>query len=564
VTQDRKHGSELDDRIGSALADWPPRDAESVRRDPSAAGAASATWDEAAKEVTARIAAGAHATKHASISRLTDDALLAAPLGAEPGEVGAQSKQSVDADRNAHKSTVEDVPGRRPGSISPPSSGIVREAIKMTTQSEQRQRERTSFKDLARLAATPPPSSVAPVSSGGSVGGGGGSWTGGMSDAGLDGPRSSSGPAATPQHVDPNDSGLVDLKLIATADPRAPERAKTTQLAASGLFDEDPPPPPLSARISAAPSSMGMGMGVEASAQAESAPISMHAPHAGVASNAPPSISARAMMGSDTSLPTKKGKGGILLVLGGVITLAAAAAGGVFYVKTHHIAGLSASKPATADVQPAAQPAAAAPAVAATEAATVASNDTPPADTASEPETISAAQKDEPKSKGGSAKHGGGKAVAAKPEAKSEAKPEAPPAAPPKKADTKTAAAPTSTTELGSAMQKAAGPADAVAVEEKPSGPQFAPGSVPQKPANGTVMGAIGAALPTARACLGPDDPVSRATITFQSTGAVQSVNVAGGAAGKPAEACIKTALGKAKVPPFAEATFTTAITVRP
>ncbi|MEA2746282.1 MAG: hypothetical protein QOI41_425, partial [Myxococcales bacterium] len=63
--------------------------------------------------------------------------------------------------------------------------------------------------------------------------------------------------------------------------------------------------------------------------------------------------------------------------------------------------------------------------------------------------------------------------------------------------------------------------------------------------------------------CLGPDDPVSRASITFTSAGTVQSVNVTGGAVGKPAEACIKGALGKAKVAPFAEATYTANITVR-
>lgn len=95
------------------------------------------------------------------------------------------------------------------------------------------------------------------------------------------------------------------------------------------------------------------------------------------------------------------------------------------------------------------------------------------------------------------------------------------------------------------------------------TGPQFAAGTVPQKPSQGAVTGAIGAVLPGARACLGPDDPVSRAAITFTSTGTVQSVSVSGGAAGKPAEGCIKGALGKAKVAPFAEPTYTANITVR-
>jgi hypothetical protein len=382
-------------------------------------------------------------------------------------------------------------------------------------------------------------------------------------------PGSSSGPASSQAgRLDPNDSGMVDLKMIATLDPRGAERAKTTPLAASGLFDEEPPPvsqPPLSGRVSAPPSmSSGALLGrasipserppmvVQASVQ-ESAPLSI--------SQAPAPISARAMMGSSPVLQKKKGSGGLLLVIGGVVSLAAVAAAGAFYVKTHP-GVLTASKAAPAVVETVAAPVVTAPVAAPTATETaVASNDTAPVDSVVDPSTAGA----EPKvaAKGG-AKH----TTSSKSAVVAAAKPEAPstPAATaaPKKPDTKTAAASGPTDSLGNAMQKAAGPADAVQAEEKPTGPQFAAGSVPQKPANGTVMGAIGAVLPNARACLGPDDPVSRATITFQSLGTVQSVNVSGGAAGKPAEACIKTALSKAKVPPFAESTFTTAITVRP
>jgi len=115
---------------------------------------------------------------------------------------------------------------------------------------------------------------------------------------------------------------------------------------------------------------------------------------------------------------------------------------------------------------------------------------------------------------------------------------------------------------LAEAMRQAAGPAQTAAKEEN-KGPEFAAGTVPQKPSQGALTGAIGAALPSARACLGPDDPVSRATITFTSNGAVQSVAVHGGALGTPAEGCIKNALSKAKISPFAEATYTTTVTVR-
>jgi hypothetical protein len=49
----------------------------------------------------------------------------------------------------------------------------------------------------------------------------------------------------------------------------------------------------------------------------------------------------------------------------------------------------------------------------------------------------------------------------------------------------------------------------------------------------------------------------------FSSAGTVQSVSVSGGAVGKPAEACIKDALMKAKLQPFAEATYSAPVTIR-
>jgi hypothetical protein len=41
-------------------------------------------------------------------------------------------------------------------------------------------------------------------------------------------------------------------------------------------------------------------------------------------------------------------------------------------------------------------------------------------------------------------------------------------------------------------------------------------------------------------------------------------VTVSGSAAGKPAEGCIKTQLGKAKVPAFAQPTYSANVIVRP
>jgi hypothetical protein len=113
-------------------------------------------------------------------------------------------------------------------------------------------------------------------------------------------------------------------------------------------------------------------------------------------------------------------------------------------------------------------------------------------------------------------------------------------------------------------MQQAAGPQSTLSTPTATEAPAAAPTSVVLKPSQGAIQGALGAALPAARGCLGPDDPISRASVTFQSDGTVQSVTVTGGAAGKPAEACIRSALMRAKVPPFATPTFTAPATIRP
>jgi hypothetical protein len=88
--------------------------------------------------------------------------------------------------------------------------------------------------------------------------------------------------------------------------------------------------------------------------------------------------------------------------------------------------------------------------------------------------------------------------------------------------------------------------------------------NLPAKPAAGAIMGALGTVMPAARYCLGPDDPVSRATITFKSDGTVENVVIAGDAAGQPAESCIKARLMEAKIPPFSSPRFTWTVPVRP
>jgi hypothetical protein len=84
------------------------------------------------------------------------------------------------------------------------------------------------------------------------------------------------------------------------------------------------------------------------------------------------------------------------------------------------------------------------------------------------------------------------------------------------------------------------------------------------RPSRGQVASAIGAVLPQARNCFAPDDPISRADVVFASSGEVASMTVSGYAVGKPAEACVRAALRKARVPAFAQASFLVPVTIRP
>jgi hypothetical protein len=128
------------------------------------------------------------------------------------------------------------------------------------------------------------------------------------------------------------------------------------------------------------------------------------------------------------------------------------------------------------------------------------------------------------------------------------------------------AAASGSEMTLEAMMKRAVGATARPALVAPPAAVSAAPiaGNLPPKPAMGAVQGSLGTVLPAARYCLGPDDPISRAAITFKSDGSVQSVAISGDAAGQPAEACIRSRLMTARVPPFANPTFTWTVTVRP
>jgi hypothetical protein len=154
-------------------------------------------------------------------------------------------------------------------------------------------------------------------------------------------------------------------------------------------------------------------------------------------------------------------------------------------------------------------------------------------------------------------------APAPKPEPKPEPVAQAPKPAPVAKAEP--AQPEPDPNSLAGAIKKAVGPQDApkAAAVEAPDTPAVR-GDIPEAPPQGAIQGAIGSHRQAARACLEGQDTASRATIVFASTGKVQSVNVAGPAAGTRAEGCIVKTLSKAAVGPFRRPTFSVTTTISP
>lgn len=418
------------------------------------------------------------------------------------------------------------------------------------TQQAERRRDRTSFQELAKMAQTPPPPSMSeqvssksgplstPAASNPLI------WP---STPNLAGPPSTSGPWAGAE----SDSGMVDLKAISDADPAtvaARERAKATALASEGLFEDAP----AAASSSAPPPSLASGdrstMPSVGGQPTSHAAVAAHAASAAI--SAAPAVSAVSSVASAPSMaqPTaqRKKKGGA--VIGLVAAFGALAAGAFFFVSQKAPpAPVAITAPAEVKlpVAPAAPPVVAAPAPV-VEGAPVAQAE--PVGT--EPVAGKAGRRSTKAGAGAgkvAAADGPKVAAPAEPVAAKEAKP----------------VGPFTGGSLKDEMEKRSGGEKGAAPEVADDSKNAARGTQP-KPSQGQVTGAIGAVLMKARECLGPDDPVSKANVVFASSGAVQSVSVSGGAAGKPAEACVKAALGKAKVPAFADATYSFPVTVRP
>jgi hypothetical protein len=490
-----------------ALREWPEAEKSAVE------------WDEMARTIDERVARG---DLGASVAYVTERNLLSEPLGQTPGE-GHNSAAPLSA-----------------GSTS-------RSEGKPMTMPVDRERDRRSLQDLAKMASMTPAPPSAKV------------------------PQSNPSGVQRAAEAKKDDSGIVDLALASQADPQAAVRAQSTPLAQDGLFDDEPasirPGPVSQGPVSQAPfsqpqSHQALQQPAPSIPPMSVAPVSQ-APVSAAPSSGMPAIQSSAISSSVRALPAanaKKGNGAVIaLVFGGLVALSAAAAGGFVFLKHRAESAakgaIAMNDPAPA-AAPASKPAEPAPAQAAPEP-------TPAPEGTLDPNALPTATPNNGK-------------VAAAPKGALALAP-ARPAAPNEKPAAKTEGPkisekdlPTAPSvpegDLTKAMGKAVG-ADGKPLEATPAagntGPQFAAGSVPQKPSQGAVTGAIGAVLPGARACLGPDDPISRASITFTSSGTVQSVSVSGGAAGKPAEACIKGALMKAKLTPFAEPTYTAPVTIR-
>jgi hypothetical protein len=400
--------------------------------------------------------------------------------------------------------------------------------------------------------------------------------------------------ATTVRKSDPGDSGIVDLKMMAALDPQASERAKDTKLASAELFDDEPAHGDEPARSvpsarsvasartstpSAAPSERGAADSDSLKAKSAAAPSSgklAATPASSPSASRGPAIAkATPAPKSQAQAQTEESKKSGM-VWAGVAAVLAVAAAAVFMLRSQP----SASPAAAVTPPPAMTAAATAPASpkAAPPAQPVAAADTPAPPTPTEqaapdqgvePSNLPQANGQSPRANPGSRPGAG--AIAQAPRTV-EPGPQKSVSVTGKPTNPALIAKniPSSPSQAGSfdnALRQAAGPTDTPSgggAAAPASGPQFDPGSVPQKPSAGAIAGGIGSAMGEARACLGLDDPVSYAAITFESSGAVSGVVVSGFASGKPAEACIKAALGKAKVPPFAQPSYTQKVTVRP
>jgi hypothetical protein len=458
-------------------------------------------WDEAADQVITRIQSP---NVTGTERMIADDALFGAPLPQEPGE---------PEPRGAEKA--------RPAAL---------------RSQEDRQRERSNLQSLVKLANTPPPPGVGKT------------------------------PSAPPiiNNTAGGDSGIVDLKILASLDPFGAARAKTTPLAAVDLYEDDEVVNTSDViREEEEPSHVSpWGVGARPPSN-DPPPGSLNDLVPDERSSAPPQSAPRAARPNRAALlasaraqlhdaPANSG-GGLAAhrstALAWGMAIVAVAAAVLFFVKTRQKDAPVAEVVATAEPPAASASASAAPPPApptAAQTAAAASSAPTTGEKVASADELPLAPKKQAQTKSGPRP--------------TEDKPKVAVAAKPKEESSSSSSDPN---DLRSEIEKRAGSKEPKQEAADSTGSQSS-SSLPQRPSGGEITGAINAALPNARACLGPDDPVSYATIVFDSSGKVSSVTVSGGAEGKPAEQCIRTAMGHVKVQPFAESSFTARATVRP
>ncbi|MFO0586694.1 MAG: hypothetical protein U0441_04115 [Polyangiaceae bacterium] len=120
---------------------------------------------------------------------------------------------------------------------------------------------------------------------------------------------------------------------------------------------------------------------------------------------------------------------------------------------------------------------------------------------------------------------------------------------------------------LDEEMKKAVGPNESQPApqdDSKPASGAASGSNLPDQPSQGNAQAAVRAVLPAAKACVAGATEPSMASITFGSSGSVQSVSVSGWAATNGKAGCVKSALQGAHVQPFARPTFTVPATIRP
>jgi len=332
--------------VGHLLANWPDPLRVGVG-DANGAERSALDWDEAAETIQAKIEAGSKADETSEISTyLTDEEIFSPPAG----QTDKDGHNTASTGRIANDPPPHDV-GRVSKSAPVPTkiTGAVPEESKMSLTHEQRERDRKSLQDLARLAQmTPAPSSVrmpvaAPV-------------------AAPSKPAVQGAEDMLPSSRKEEDSGLVNFAAFSAAPsapasqrshdqvvgaaaplsvppfpsshpaPHSAPAARVSTPASQGLFDDEPlsgrPPsvapsaPPVSGHYPSAPpgfiATLPSG-GVPQLADSVRPPVSIAVPQS-VAPQQP-------------AQQKKKGGGAAIFAIGTVVALAAVAAGGFFVVR---------------------------------------------------------------------------------------------------------------------------------------------------------------------------------------------------------------------------------------